>query len=118
MRDFGLTRSTKTGSLPNSAVVCGPQRAGAPQRRGSTGDAELGYRQFENTMKKKKKRKPVHSGEILCEDFMKPYRLSMNKLALHLRVPVTRIADIVVERRGRNEPPVELKLFERNAGRR
>ena len=46
----------------------------------------------------KKKRKPVHPGEILSEDFMKPYRLSMNKL--DLRVPVTRIADIVAERRG------------------
>jgi antitoxin HigA-1 len=47
-----------------------------------------------------KKLKPVHPGEILGEDFMKPYKLSMNKLALHLRVPVTRIADIVAERRG------------------
>jgi len=47
-----------------------------------------------------KKLKPVHPGEILNEDFMKPHRLSTNKLALHLRVPVTRIADIVAERRG------------------
>jgi addiction module HigA family antidote len=47
-----------------------------------------------------KKLKPVHPGEILSEDFMKPYGLSMNKLALDLRVPVTRIADIVAERRG------------------
>ena len=31
---------------------------------------------------------------------MKPYRLSMNKLALDLRVPVTRIAEIVNQRRG------------------
>ena len=31
---------------------------------------------------------------------MKPFDLSMNKLALDLRVPVTRIADIVGERRG------------------
>jgi addiction module HigA family antidote len=46
-----------------------------------------------------KKLKPVHPGEILNEDFMKPYKLSMNKLALHLRVPVTRIADIIAERR-------------------
>jgi len=46
-----------------------------------------------------KKLKPVHPGEILSEDFMKPYRLSMNRLALDLRVPVTRIADIVAERR-------------------
>jgi len=47
-----------------------------------------------------KKLKPVHPGEILSEDFMKPHGLSMNKLALDLRVPVTRIADIVAERRG------------------
>ena len=46
-----------------------------------------------------KKLKPVHPGEILIEDFMKPYSLSMNRLALDLRVPVTRIADIVAERR-------------------
>jgi len=47
-----------------------------------------------------KKLKPVHPGEILREEFLKPLRLSMNKLALDLRVPVTRIADIVNERRG------------------
>src|SRR5580700_809147 len=47
-----------------------------------------------------KKLKPVHPGEIVSEDFVKPYGLSMNKLALDLRVPVTRIADIVAERRG------------------
>jgi len=47
-----------------------------------------------------KKLKPVHPGEILLEEFMKPLGLSMNKLALDLRVPVTRIADIVGERRG------------------
>ena len=47
-----------------------------------------------------KKLKPVHPGEILTEDFMKPHKLSMNRLALDLRVPVTRIADIAAERRG------------------
>lgn len=31
---------------------------------------------------------------------MKPHALSMNKLALDLRVPVTRIANIVAEGRG------------------
>jgi len=56
-----------------------------------------------------KKLKPVHPGEILSEDFMKPYRLSMNKLALDLRVPVTRIADIVAERRGIS-PDTALRL--------
>ena len=47
-----------------------------------------------------KKRKPVHPGEILREEFMLPFRLSMNKMALDLRVPVTRIADIVNKKRG------------------
>jgi len=47
-----------------------------------------------------KKLKPVHPGEILLEDFLKPHHLSMNRLALDLRVPVTRIADIVAARRG------------------
>ena len=47
-----------------------------------------------------KKLKPVHPGEMLREEYMKPYGLSMNKLAMDLRVPTTRIAEIVGERRG------------------
>jgi len=43
---------------------------------------------------------PIHPGEILRADFMEPLGLSMNRLALDLRVPVTRIAEIVHERRG------------------
>jgi addiction module HigA family antidote len=42
---------------------------------------------------------PVHPGEILREDFMKPLGLSANKLALELHVPATRIGEIVHERR-------------------
>ena len=42
---------------------------------------------------------PVHPGEILLEDFMKPLGLTINKLALELRVPATRIGEIVHERR-------------------
>ncbi len=43
--------------------------------------------------------KPVHPGEILREEFLKPLGLSMNALALDLHVPVTRIAEIVHGRR-------------------
>jgi addiction module HigA family antidote len=46
-----------------------------------------------------RKLKPVHPGEILREEFMRPLGLSMNKLSLDLRVPLTRIADIVNGRR-------------------
>ena len=42
---------------------------------------------------------PVHPGEILREDFMKPLGLSVNKLVLELHVPATRIGEIVHERR-------------------
>lgn len=42
---------------------------------------------------------PVHPGEILREDFMKPLGLTANKLALELHVPATRIGEIVHERR-------------------
>src|SRR5260370_2037377 len=42
---------------------------------------------------------PVHPGEILREDFMKPLRLTVNKLALELHVPATRIGEIVHDRR-------------------
>ena len=43
---------------------------------------------------------PVHPGEILREELMAPLGLSINGLARELRVPVTRIGDIVNERRG------------------
>jgi len=41
---------------------------------------------------------PVHPGEVLREDFMKPAGLTVNKLALELLVPATRIGEIVHER--------------------
>lgn len=46
-----------------------------------------------------KKLSPIHPGEILREDYLKPLALTMNQLALALRVPVTRISEIVHERR-------------------
>src|SRR6266700_6203540 len=42
---------------------------------------------------------PVHPGEVLREDFMKPLGLTVNKLALELHVPATRVGEIVHERR-------------------
>jgi addiction module HigA family antidote len=42
----------------------------------------------------------VHPGEILREEFLKPLRMSAYELAKRLHVPVPRINDIVLERRG------------------
>jgi len=44
--------------------------------------------------------RPIHPGEILREEYLKPLGLSANALALRLRVPATRISDILRERRG------------------
>jgi len=42
---------------------------------------------------------PVHPGEVLREDLMKPLGISINRLARDLRVPVTRVSEIVNRRR-------------------
>lgn len=44
--------------------------------------------------------RPVHPGEVLREDFLAPLEMSANALARHLHLPVTRVNDIVRERRG------------------
>ena len=46
-----------------------------------------------------RKLRPVHPGEVLREEFLAPMGLSMNRLALDLRVPVTRISEIVNAKR-------------------
>lgn len=43
---------------------------------------------------------PIHPGEILREDFLKPLGMSAYKLAQHLGVPQQRMADLVAGRRG------------------
>ena len=61
---------------------------------------------------------PIHPGEILRAEFMEPLHLSMNRLALDLRVPVTRVAEIVHERRAIT-PDTALRLaryFNTSAG--
>jgi antitoxin HigA-1 len=54
---------------------------------------------LENAMPKNGMR-PVHPGEILREDYLKPLALTANALAKQLGVPASRINDIVLERRG------------------
>ncbi|MES9903885.1 MAG: HigA family addiction module antitoxin [Sedimenticola sp.] len=47
----------------------------------------------------KNRLRPIHPGEILREEYLKPLGLSANALALALRVPATRIGEILKERR-------------------
>ena len=48
---------------------------------------------------KKNKLNPVHPGEILFEEFLKPMGLSQNKLAVSICVPARRINEIVLKKR-------------------
>ena len=48
---------------------------------------------------KKNKLHPVHPGEVLLEEFLKPMGLSQNKLALNIGVPARRINEIVLKKR-------------------
>jgi addiction module HigA family antidote len=43
--------------------------------------------------------RPIHPGEILQEEYLKPLDLSVNALAQRLRVPATRLHEIVKQRR-------------------
>ncbi|MBM4457271.1 MAG: HigA family addiction module antidote protein [Chloroflexi bacterium] len=43
--------------------------------------------------------KPVHPGEVLLEEFLKPLGLSQNRLALAIGVDTRRINEIVLEQR-------------------
>ena len=54
----------------------------------------------------------IHPGEFLREDYLLPLGMSANALAIALRVPATRIAEIVNERRGiSTDTAIRLSLF-------
>ena len=43
---------------------------------------------------------PIHPGEVVFEELLKPMKLSQNRLALDIGVPPRRINEIVLEKRG------------------
>jgi addiction module HigA family antidote len=48
---------------------------------------------------KEEKLAPVHPGEVLLEEFLKPMELSQNRLAIDMGVPSRRINEIVLGKR-------------------
>lgn len=42
---------------------------------------------------------PIHPGEVLMEEFLKPMELSQNRLAIDIGVPARRINEIVLGKR-------------------
>lgn len=49
---------------------------------------------------KKERLHPIHPGEVLLEEFLKPMGISQNRLALNIGVPPRRINEIVLGKRG------------------
>jgi addiction module HigA family antidote len=43
---------------------------------------------------------PIHPGEVLLEEFLKPMNLSQNRLAINIGVDTRRINEIVLGKRG------------------
>lgn len=52
---------------------------------------------------------PIHPGEVLLHEFLKPMSLSQNRLALDIRVPARRINEIV-QGKWRISPDTALRL--------
>src|SRR5271167_877883 len=79
----------------------GRRPAGAQGRLGKTpGPSQQADSVPALMIMKTNKRAPIHPGEILREEFMKPRELSQNALARALNVPPRRINEIVLEKRG------------------
>jgi addiction module HigA family antidote len=65
-----------------------------------------------------KKLAPVHPGEVLLEEFLKPMAISQNHLALQIRVPARRINEIVLgKRRITADTALRLAYFFGNSAR-
>lgn len=47
----------------------------------------------------KNEMRPIHPGEIIEEEYLKPLEMSVNALAQRLRVPATRLHEIIKQRR-------------------
>ena len=66
----------------------------------------------------RKKLAPVHPGEILDEEFLKPLALTQYRLAKGLKVPARRINEIVLRKRAISaDTALRLGRFFRNAPR-
>jgi addiction module HigA family antidote len=70
--------------INGASVLCGPRRV-RPMSKSSTTNKDVAA----------PNRVTTHPGEVLSEEFLKPLGMSVNALALALRVPATRIGAIV-----------------------
>jgi addiction module HigA family antidote len=69
--------------------------SGASASRGPKKDRPMSKSSITTRANATPNRVTAHPGEILNEEFLKPLRMSVNALAIALRVPATRIGAIV-----------------------
>ena len=60
---------------------------------------------LKNIMRLPKNRAPVHPGEILAEEFMIPYNLTQQELAISLKISRKHLIDIIHTRK-----PISLEI--------
>jgi antitoxin HigA-1 len=88
------TASTASASTIDGGCVFGGRLLVPKMWKSWTIIEAISVMTFKNGMR------PVHPGEVLREDFLRPARLSANALAKALHVPAPRVNDIVRGRRG------------------
>jgi addiction module HigA family antidote len=85
--------NTASESMINGGSVLSGMRA-------TLGTWELWITINEKTVMKDPVLNPVHPGEILLKDFLEPLAISQSRLAKDVHVPLGRIKELVLERRG------------------
>src|SRR6266481_3365655 len=83
----------------NNNVPLMPPVASSTASSPSPNSEPASYPRFPQEGNKSKAMPPIHPGETLWEDFLRPLGLTASRLAMELIVPVTRMNDIVRETR-------------------
>lgn len=64
----------------------------------------------QTTLRLPQKRPPVHPGEILLEEYMMPYDITQQEMAIHLKISRKHLIDIIHARK-----PISLEIAQRLA---
>jgi len=110
--EYRACHSGRGAPPPSGAVeACLSTICGRPCFNGTTDAPRSGYCNAIGRVRimKEQKTRPVHPGQILLEDFLKPMGITQNKLALVIGVPPRRINEIVLGKR-RISPDTALRL--------
>ena len=92
-----MTGRVNIGSV---ATIKGESASSVAMAQGIASRSWIIISEVDTKMANKDRLPPIHPGEIVREEFLYPLGMSAHRLAMALRVPATRINDIVNEKRG------------------